>query len=70
MRAAVVLRNAAKAGQSAAAAGKQAPMSADQSLYHLEPEVSCSAVDSKPAGVRPEPDPSVLETISFLAPRT
>lgn len=41
MRAAVVLRNAAKAGQSAAAAGKTAPMSADQSLYHLEPEVSC-----------------------------
>lgn len=44
MRAAVVLRNAAKAakaGESAAAAGKQTPMSADQSLYHLEPEVSC-----------------------------
>lgn len=41
MRAAVVLRNAAKAGQSAAASGTTAPMSADQSLYHLEPEVSC-----------------------------
>lgn len=49
MRAAAVLRNAAKSASSAAAAGKPAPMSADQSLYHLEPVVSPSLLRGLPS---------------------